>query len=105
MKDVLSVSCAKEAYLHGIMAGSIIGLIRYGTTKRIMSGCNYAMITFSLVSMISWEYCRWNSKEQPRVARAVVELNQKRLKELHEYMKEKEKKEVKEARGNREDDR
>jgi cytochrome c oxidase assembly protein subunit 20 len=98
MKDVLRVSCAKEAYLQGIIVGSLIGLIRYGTTKRVMSSCNYAVITFGLASIISWEYCRWNSKEQHKVAKAVVELNQKKLKEVHEYMKEKEKKEAEESR-------
>jgi cytochrome c oxidase assembly protein subunit 20 len=92
LKDVHKIPCAREALLYGMGVGAVVGLTRYTVKRKVMTGCNYAVVSFAIVSSLSWEYCRWRLKKQRQeIKTAVIKLNQKKLREVQEHMNRKEK--------------
>ncbi|KAJ3219870.1 hypothetical protein HK099_004550 [Clydaea vesicula] len=60
--NFLSMPCSKKALLYGVAAGSSIGLIRFYVSQRLRSAGHFAVFTFAGVSILSWEYCRYQRR-------------------------------------------
>jgi len=52
-----NLPCTRNSLLAGIAGGLGVGFIRSMNTKMIYAG-NWAVVTFALVSLTSWNICR-----------------------------------------------
>lgn len=57
LKNMGNLPCTRNSLLAGIASGLGVGFIRSMNTKMIYAG-NWAVITFALVSITSWNICR-----------------------------------------------
>lgn len=57
LTNMANVPCTRNSLLAGIASGVGVGFIRSMNTKMIYAG-NWAVVTFALVSITSWNICR-----------------------------------------------
>jgi len=57
LKNMGNIPCTRNSLLAGIASGLGVGFIRSMNTKMIYAG-NWAVVTFALVSITSWNICR-----------------------------------------------
>ncbi|EJD50541.1 hypothetical protein AURDEDRAFT_135388 [Auricularia subglabra TFB-10046 SS5] len=68
MRDIAEMPCARKSLMTGIASGVGVGVIR-GVTVRPYVACNWAMGTFMLISISTWQVCRARrAKEMQQVA-------------------------------------
>eukprot|EP00123_Amoebidium_parasiticum_P000979 comp11940_c0_seq1/m.6612 comp11940_c0_seq1/g.6612 ORF comp11940_c0_seq1/g.6612 comp11940_c0_seq1/m.6612 type:complete len:127 (-) comp11940_c0_seq1:31-411(-) len=60
---VKKTPCAREGLLAGIGGGTVIGVSRFLVKGNVLSACNFAVISFALLSTGSWEYCRYRMEK------------------------------------------
>ncbi|KAI8805921.1 hypothetical protein BJ742DRAFT_680601, partial [Cladochytrium replicatum] len=60
--NMTKMPCLQQASIYGVSAGLSIGTIRYIVTRNLRSTGNWAFLTFGILSMASWEYCRFQRK-------------------------------------------
>ncbi|KAI5863662.1 hypothetical protein GGS23DRAFT_596168 [Durotheca rogersii] len=83
------IPCARQAFMTGIVAGTVAGFGRYlvgapanrrprGATARIPKAANWAFGTFFVASIGQWEYCRaQRASELVAMARVVEVIDRK----------------------------
>ncbi|KAJ1562695.1 Cytochrome c oxidase assembly protein cox20, mitochondrial [Cladochytrium tenue] len=55
---VARMPCARDALLYGIGTGLAVGSARFLASRRPRSAGNWAIATFALTTLASWEVCR-----------------------------------------------
>ncbi|EKM79239.1 hypothetical protein AGABI1DRAFT_128398 [Agaricus bisporus var. burnettii JB137-S8] len=70
--NVTSIPCSRESLLAGIAAGVGIGVVRGLTLPPIKAG-NWAVATFALTSLISWQICQNKIKREREQVATVLE--------------------------------
>ncbi|KAI1822569.1 hypothetical protein F4861DRAFT_540846 [Xylaria intraflava] len=69
---VHQMPCARDGFMTGIGAGTVVGAVRYIAGARVPKAANWACGAFLLGSIIQYEYCQaQRRKELAAVARAV----------------------------------
>lgn len=66
--------CARNAFLYGIAGGMVTGVSAFLYTKHIRRSCDFAVASFSLVSIGSWEWCRYSNRKEKEEIEKTVEL-------------------------------
>ncbi|KAI8927655.1 hypothetical protein BC831DRAFT_451730 [Entophlyctis helioformis] len=61
-EGIKKLPCAPQALLTGLMAGSLLGVVRFSVTRRLRSAANWGMFAFAGSSAVSWEFCRFQRK-------------------------------------------
>ncbi|PAV17092.1 mitochondrial cytochrome c oxidase 20 [Pyrrhoderma noxium] len=72
LKHIGEIPCARNSLLLGISAGTGIGFVRGFNTKPFIAA-NWAMGTFLVVSVGSWNVCRANIRREREQVRVVME--------------------------------
>ncbi|CAG8461973.1 5405_t:CDS:2 [Racocetra persica] len=84
-KNVGKMACFRGSLLNGIGGGATIGALRYMLKGSILSASNWAVGSFFLISMGSWEYCRRKRRLQHESMLVVVQkLNELKRKKTQE---------------------
>ncbi|TPX33359.1 hypothetical protein SmJEL517_g03724 [Synchytrium microbalum] len=74
--NLKKVPCVQKALLYGSLAGLSVGISRYARIRSIRSAGNWAVIATGLVSVGSWEFCRFQRRlVLDQLARTTVEDN------------------------------
>ncbi|KCV72226.1 hypothetical protein H696_01626 [Fonticula alba] len=71
-----SIPCARESLLYGISTSVIIGACALLSKRPIIKAVNYSILSFGLVSITSWEYCRYHWRIRDRQHRLIGELGE-----------------------------
>ncbi|KAI1129803.1 hypothetical protein F5Y10DRAFT_145676 [Nemania abortiva] len=72
------IPCAREGFMTGIGAGTVVGMGRYFVGARAPKAANWAFGAFLLGSVIQWEYCQaQRRKERAAMARVVEVMDRK----------------------------
>ena len=66
-KNLMEVSCFRQAMLLGISTGVGLGTVIFLTTKTVRKTTNWAMIGFFSGSIFGWEKCRYQRSQQGEV--------------------------------------
>eukprot|EP01137_Pigoraptor_chileana_P026125 Opistho-2@96621 len=75
--DISRIPCARDAYLNGIVSGTIAGVVRFFMTWNGIKGGNAAVFTFAGVSIVSWHFCRYQRERNARLLKEGLEkMNQ-----------------------------
>ncbi|KND02143.1 uncharacterized protein SPPG_02636 [Spizellomyces punctatus DAOM BR117] len=62
LENVAKVPCSRKALLYGIGGGTIIATTRFFVTRRLLSAGNWGFASFGAISMLSWEFCRYQRR-------------------------------------------
>ncbi|KAI9011134.1 hypothetical protein BC832DRAFT_529413, partial [Gaertneriomyces semiglobifer] len=62
LENVAKTPCARQALLYGIGAGVALAATRFLATRRLLSSGNWGFASFGAVSMLSWEFCRYQRR-------------------------------------------
>nr|CAI5869064.1 unnamed protein product [Callosobruchus analis] len=58
-RDIAKIPCARNSLLYGIGGGIAFGLARFMITSQPLKSTNFAVYSFSLVTMAYWTQCRY----------------------------------------------
>ncbi|KAJ3626821.1 hypothetical protein MTP99_017289 [Tenebrio molitor] len=58
-RDVSKIPCFRNSILYGIYSGLGLGLAHFMFKSRPMAACNFAVYSFSGVTLIYWIQCRY----------------------------------------------
>jgi len=72
LQKIGGIPCARNSLLSGIASGAGIGVIR-GMSVGPFVACNWAVGTFTLISLGTWTICRRSIEEERRRIQQVVE--------------------------------
>ncbi|XP_031624190.1 cytochrome c oxidase assembly protein COX20, mitochondrial [Contarinia nasturtii] len=68
-RDLSKITCFRESFINGIIGGVAIGIGTFMRTSRPRQACNYAMGSYTMITLFYWSYCRYSySKEKFFVA-------------------------------------
>ncbi|XP_033641263.1 cytochrome c oxidase assembly protein COX20, mitochondrial-like [Asterias rubens] len=70
-----SVPCSRNAFMFGILGGFGAGLTNFLLTSRVKRSADIGVAAFTLTTLVTFGYCRYN--------RAKLRLIQRRYEELH----------------------
>ncbi|TPX58895.1 hypothetical protein PhCBS80983_g02846 [Powellomyces hirtus] len=62
LDNVAKAPCSRKALLYGIGGGSAVAITRLVVTRRPLSSGNWGIATFGAISMLSWEFCRYQRR-------------------------------------------
>ncbi|KAI8806928.1 hypothetical protein BJ742DRAFT_814842 [Cladochytrium replicatum] len=62
VENMTKMPCLQQASIYGVSTGLSMGAIRYVVTRNVRSTGNWGFLTFGIISMVSWEYCRFQRK-------------------------------------------
>ncbi|KAF4318815.1 hypothetical protein BBO99_00006901 [Phytophthora kernoviae] len=81
--------CFRTGLMWGIGVGSIIGLHRFRTTKRVRSSCDFAMGAFLVVAAGSWFVCSTAYRTRAKQTREFMEVmnNPERKAEAEQFLR------------------
>ncbi|KAI9209553.1 uncharacterized protein BJ171DRAFT_1636 [Polychytrium aggregatum] len=68
--------CLKKSMLYGLAAGSSMGLVRFAVKRSPRSAGDWAMATFAVVAVSSWEFCRFQRRLVQKQMDALVNTNE-----------------------------
>ncbi|KAI1108160.1 hypothetical protein F5Y14DRAFT_108225 [Nemania sp. NC0429] len=72
------IPCAREGFMTGIGAGTVVGAGRYFVGAKVPKAANWACGAFVLGSVVQWEYCQaQRRKERAAMARVVEVIDRK----------------------------
>ncbi|TPX40418.1 hypothetical protein SeMB42_g06010 [Synchytrium endobioticum] len=72
--NLRKVPCVTKSLLYGSLAGAAVGISRYVRVRSIRSTGNWAILATGLVSIGSWEFCRFQRRlVLNQLARVTVE--------------------------------
>ncbi|CAB3987465.1 cytochrome c oxidase 20 homolog [Paramuricea clavata] len=75
--DIQKIPCARESLILGISSGLLVGAAVFLKTKVVRKACDYAVGTFAVLSLTSWEICSYQHyRERQKVKEAVGMLNE-----------------------------
>ncbi|KAF9452936.1 hypothetical protein P691DRAFT_720744 [Macrolepiota fuliginosa MF-IS2] len=74
---VTAIPCARESLLAGIAAGAGIGFIRGFSLPPIKAG-NWAVATFAITSIVSWQICQSRIQREREQVAAVLDQTPRR---------------------------
>ncbi|XP_065055632.1 cytochrome c oxidase assembly protein COX20, mitochondrial-like [Rhopilema esculentum] len=75
LKDFIeNTPCARNSLLYGLVGGMTVGTSKYMYSKHIRRSCDYAVASFALVSIGSWQLCRYLNWKQRKEIDKTVEL-------------------------------
>ncbi|GBB94698.1 hypothetical protein RclHR1_00240046 [Rhizophagus clarus] len=81
-KNIGKIPCARKSFLYGIGGGTTIGALRFLQKGNVLSASNWAVGSFCMISIGTWEYCRYIRQLQKDKLKIVVEqineLNRKK---------------------------
>ncbi|RIA91987.1 hypothetical protein C1645_692168, partial [Glomus cerebriforme] len=81
-KNIGKIPCARKSFLYGIGGGATTGALRFLQKGNVLSASNWAVGSFSIISIGTWEYCRYKRQLQNEKFKIVVEqineLNRKK---------------------------
>ncbi|XP_078350599.1 cytochrome c oxidase assembly protein COX20, mitochondrial-like isoform X1 [Oculina patagonica] len=78
-KFIERTPCARESLLYGMTGGMIVGAGYFIKSMHILRSCRYAVGTFALISIASWETCRYlRYKEQEAIKETIDIINKQR---------------------------
>ncbi|RGB25242.1 hypothetical protein C1646_772013 [Rhizophagus diaphanus] len=81
-KNIGKIPCARKSFLYGIGGGTTIGALRFLQKGSVLSASNWAVGSFCMISIGTWEYCRYKRQLQNEKLKIVVgqinELNRKK---------------------------
>ncbi|CAB4379102.1 hypothetical protein RhiirA1_462521 [Rhizophagus irregularis] len=81
-KNIGKIPCARKSFLYGIGGGTTIGALRFLQKGSVLSASNWAVGSFCMISIGTWEYCRIKRQLQNDKLKIVVEqineLNRKK---------------------------
>eukprot|EP00053_Salpingoeca_punica_P006955 m.64573 g.64573 ORF g.64573 m.64573 type:complete len:116 (+) comp13932_c0_seq7:316-663(+) len=80
--EIRKVPCLRDSLLNGIGLATGIALFRFVRTKHIASACNYAVGTFLLTTVGSFEYCRYQRTVRREKIKQTLEILNEREREL-----------------------
>ncbi|KAG9303963.1 hypothetical protein G9A89_005873 [Geosiphon pyriformis] len=72
-KNIGKIPCARQSFLYGIMAGAVVGGIRYFYKGNVSSASNWAVGSFLLSSIGIWETCRLKKRREYTQFKTIVE--------------------------------
>ncbi|KAJ8112873.1 hypothetical protein ONZ43_g5287 [Nemania bipapillata] len=72
--SVHKIPCAREGFMTGIGAGTVVGMGRYFVGARAPKAANWAFGAFILGSIIQWEYCQAQRRKERAAMLRVVEV-------------------------------
>jgi cytochrome c oxidase assembly protein subunit 20 len=77
MRRVVKTECGRNSLLYGIGGGMAIGLARFMISRQVLTSTNWAVGGFTLISLGSWEWCRYQLLQKAQKMDLIVEkLNQ-----------------------------
>jgi cytochrome c oxidase assembly protein subunit 20 len=59
IQTVAEMPCARSALISGLSSGGVLGFARMAATRNLKSSSKWGVLTFALVSTVSWEFCRY----------------------------------------------
>ncbi|KAG5888298.1 hypothetical protein JTB14_006683 [Gonioctena quinquepunctata] len=59
-RDISKIPCFRNSLLYGIGGGLSFGLARFMFTSQSLKSVNFAVYSFSLITMAYWIQCRYN---------------------------------------------
>ncbi|CAG8551670.1 14814_t:CDS:2 [Funneliformis mosseae] len=81
-ENIGKIPCARKSFLYGIGGGATIGSLRFLKKGNVLSASNWAVGSFCIISIGTWEYCRYKRQIQNEKFKIVVEqiseLNRKK---------------------------
>lgn len=81
--------CFRNSFLYGLTGGICCGLIRFMFTSRPKSACDFAVGSFSIITLAYWFQCRYEySKVKFEMDRMKYQLQQHMLTEGTEQSNE-----------------
>ncbi|KAI0104620.1 hypothetical protein GGR51DRAFT_223375 [Nemania sp. FL0031] len=72
--NIHKIPCAREGFMTGIGAGTVVGMGRYVVGARAPTAANWAFGAFLLGSIIQWEYCQAQRRNERAAMARVVEV-------------------------------
>ncbi|KAI0409200.1 hypothetical protein F4802DRAFT_239949 [Xylaria palmicola] len=76
--NIHKLPCAREGFMTGMGAGTVVGIGRYLTGAKAPKAANWAFGAFMLGSVVQWEYCQaQRRKERAAMARVVEVIDRK----------------------------
>lgn len=81
-KFIERTPCARESLLYGIGGGVLAGFGCFVKSTHVFRSCRYAVAGFALVSIASWETCRYIKHKEKEAIKQHVDL-------LNKYREEK----------------
>lgn len=74
--DVRNTPCARSALMTGILGGGAFGILYFAKTKIVRRSCDIAVASFVVLSLTTWEVCRYQkAKQRAEIKRALKILN------------------------------
>ncbi|XP_046849553.1 cytochrome c oxidase assembly protein COX20, mitochondrial-like [Xenia sp. Carnegie-2017] len=75
--DIQKIPCARESLIFGISTGLFIGSAVFVKTRIIRKSCDYAVGSFAVLSLASWELCSYQRyRNQQKIKEALAQLNE-----------------------------
>lgn len=71
--DIRKVPCARDALLHGIGGGMLLGALQFVRTRYIKSGVDFAIGGFLLISIADLEFCRYQRRKKAEDIKATID--------------------------------
>lgn len=87
-KNLLEVSCFRQAMLLGLSTGLGLGTVIFITSKTVKKTTNWALIGFFSGSIFGWEKCRYQRSQQLDIEKKLKEFqHQQKLKRVEKEKK------------------
>ncbi|CAH0554942.1 unnamed protein product [Brassicogethes aeneus] len=73
-RDISKIPCFRNSLLYGMGGGISLGLGHFMFNSRPLKACNFAVYSFSLITLAYWIQCRYNYSVQKFEMLKVQEL-------------------------------
>eukprot|EP00729_Bicosta_minor_P002625 gene2625-24257_t len=71
--DIKKVGCMRDSFLYGIGSGLPLGTLAFLHTKEVIVGCRAAVGACIAVGLGSWEYCKYQRRQQMQMVKDTVD--------------------------------
>ncbi|CAM0140251.1 hypothetical protein VKS41_005940 [Umbelopsis sp. WA50703] len=89
LKSVPQIPCARNSLLYGIGGGAGFGAIRFLAKRSVPSAANWAVGSFCLISIISFEMCQMDRRNT--VTKLRTKINEVKSRERMQTIEERDK--------------